>query len=81
MTWWDVLSTQEIKQDCAKTVNNTLWTNSACRTDSSETDKKPHSQNLSWNTIAVCDTLTCFQVLITKSALPLLLQYSNACAT
>jgi hypothetical protein len=63
MTWRNVLSTQEIKQDSAETVNNTLWTNSACRTDSSETDKKPHSQNLSWNTIAVCDTLTCFQVL------------------
>jgi hypothetical protein len=29
MTWWDVLSTQEIKQDSAKTVNNSLWTNSA----------------------------------------------------
>ena len=62
MTWWNVLSTQEIKQDGAKTVNHTLWTNSACRTEVQKQIKKSHSQNLSWNTIAVYDTLTCLQV-------------------
>lgn len=66
MTWWNVLSTQEIKQDSAKTVNHTLRTYSACRcrTDNSSKQMKRHiPKNVSWIILLACGTFTCLKIL------------------
>jgi len=46
MTWWNVLSTQEIKQDSAKTVNHSLPAEQI-------TVKEAHPQNVSWDIASV----------------------------
>ena len=55
MTWWNVLSTQEIKQDGAKTVNHTLWTNSTCRTEVQK-QIKSHIPKIFHGTLLLCVT-------------------------